>query len=947
MKNTFKLWRFLMMCLLLGNQSLFALEVGPAGYTYCASEGQSFTLPGLSSVAYGGNGLFVYRHQQLGTILFSNNTFGDPAPGAAKAGYYKAVTEAELSAMEANLAAAIQALMAHQTGATPLSPAQLNEQAAIIASNRYAMGNSATIITAAFALAEYFEAHTGPLFMTPATQNGFINTPGALDGFELARAMLNVQQAIHDFAFTAANIAAHQALLEGRTFLTATYFPGAVAAPANPATIYTAPIKASMPAFWGRRTAWSATPATRPTGYYLAPGSIGTVTVPAALVNKGFVVRVGAHTRDRSVNGPIRRLFRVSKDYPITSLTTKVANPLGGGIYIVTPYLADQGLVDVQIANVVPAPFFSATSFHQTSLQEWLNTQRSNPGPWADFESDKFMMQVPRSWIYNFSNPVNLMQEWDKQMDGVSELLGYPLVRNNTILYNQVDTDIMSSGFGVGYPQINHAYDPKQVENGNKNHWLLTNGSNLWPTEYHELGHAQLFSDFQGEREAAINMVAAYLWNRKYGVDLDLAFGKSFGEWAAMSRDQAAMTWMVTANFRAGNPMDISNTTKDEVKYQHRGHAKYIEIAGLFGWDVLNNFYFQENLDYMAQTPSDGLAGTDSRLLRMSKAAGVDLRPLIHFWGVQPVDANNLKSLFAAAGLAPSRKIYDRLVHYKTSIPMDNAAFRAHAHILYPNGPRANLNPDFGEGWYYVWLPQYNETHGADAQTAMQSIIDLYFPAGRPDPDSQPLIVTQPRSLSVTEGQTATFTVTATSAVACSYQWRNNNVAISGATTASYTTPVTLLADSGTSFTVVVTAMGTVVSSSAILTVVAFSTPPVITRQPQDLTIPADQTASLTVSATGGNLNYQWYQGLSGDLSLPLAGATSDTFTTPALSLAATYWVRLSNAYGVMDSLAATVRIAVPAAAPEEEDSDKKCGLGSILGFMAAITLLLRQRLRT
>jgi len=51
----------------------------------------------------------------------------------------------------------------------------------------------------------------------------------------------------------------------------------------------------------------------------------------------------------------------------------KVASPLGGGIYIEVLYLADAGIVDVQVKNAVRSPYFSAKSFHRTSLLEWQN----------------------------------------------------------------------------------------------------------------------------------------------------------------------------------------------------------------------------------------------------------------------------------------------------------------------------------------------------------------------------------------------------------------------------------------------------------------------------------------------------------------------------------------------------------------------------------------------
>lgn len=59
---------------------------GPTAYTWCSGESQNCALPGTSSVAYGANGRFSYRTLS-GTFSCSNATFGDPAPGLAKACY--------------------------------------------------------------------------------------------------------------------------------------------------------------------------------------------------------------------------------------------------------------------------------------------------------------------------------------------------------------------------------------------------------------------------------------------------------------------------------------------------------------------------------------------------------------------------------------------------------------------------------------------------------------------------------------------------------------------------------------------------------------------------------------------------------------------------------------------------------------------------------------------
>src|SRR6266853_1390889 len=82
-------------------------------------------------------------------------------------------------------------------------------------------------------------------------------------------------------------------------------------------------------------------------------------------------------------------------------------------------------------------------------------------------------------------------------------------------------------------------------------------------------------------------------------------------------------------------------------------------------------------------------------------------------------------------------------------------------------------------------------------------------------------ITTQPVSQSVTIGQTATFSVTATSgSPPLSYQWQKNGAAIATATSSSYTTPATTILDGGEKFTVAVTdATGNLTSSAATLTV--------------------------------------------------------------------------------------------------------------------------------
>jgi len=65
---------------------------GPAGYTFCVSEGSYCSFSGFKDVAYGANGQFRYFTGVSGGISCTNGAFGDPISGVAKACYTRDAT---------------------------------------------------------------------------------------------------------------------------------------------------------------------------------------------------------------------------------------------------------------------------------------------------------------------------------------------------------------------------------------------------------------------------------------------------------------------------------------------------------------------------------------------------------------------------------------------------------------------------------------------------------------------------------------------------------------------------------------------------------------------------------------------------------------------------------------------------------------------------------------
>src|SRR5438874_709147 len=183
-------------------------------------------------------------------------------------------------------------------------------------------------------------------------------------------------------------------------------------------------------------------------------------------------------------------------------------------------------------------------------------------------------------------------------------------------------------------------------------------------------------------------------------------------------------------------------------------------------------------------------------------------------------------------------------------------------------------------------------------------------------PSVAPSITAQPTNDTVTAGQAASFSVVATGTAPLSYQWQKNGTAISGATSASYTTAATTSADNGAQFVVVVSnSAGSMTSNAAMLTVNAAAVAPSITTQPANQTVTVGQAATFTVVATGtAPLSYQWQKS-----GTAISGRTEERYTTPATTSAdngAQFVVVVSNPVGSVTSNAGTLTVNASSTAP-------------------------------
>ncbi|MHC5001932.1 MAG: M60 family metallopeptidase [Planctomycetota bacterium] len=616
------------------------------------------------------------------------------------------------------------ALTKHIRGDTRLSAELIDTHKQAIDAHAEAIGAAPATIRAAFDLVGSYDEILGPLWVA---RDGF-NRRGGAPANDIHWTVYCVMQHIMDKVFTPENLARHPEMLGAFEFGSAAHFPGAVDPPVNPHEEHVLKINGSYPRTFGHLVMHAERPARKPTGTYLAPGTIATVTVPASLVGKGYEVRVGAHSWDLSRKPRVLRLDRCSLAYPIDSTEVAVASPLGGGIYIEVPYLADAGVVDVSVRNAVRAPYFSAKSFHQTSLAEWTDVERHHSAPWADFQSDKFMMQVPTSWIYNLDDPVTLMKEWDDAMDAMNDLMGRPRIGGKETMYPQVDVQLRARVFAPGYPSVNQRYDPTKDYGGDHASHLVRGPRSAPDYEFHEKGHGYLFAKYPGERESAVNLLHVAVWNQKFGYSLDEAFrgSRNFNQNTHRTLDNTAVTWMTSFNFVLERPMQAG-----EKAYQLKGHAKFVDIARLFGWTALNEFWRSINVDFERGEPWPRNVGDIDRYsLRLCDTAGADLRPLLHFWGTPPNDAAAFEAAIRERRLPRSSRIYDALLHYRALVPDDNAEFRTFARKWWGKQPASKgywTEREHARRW-----DEYTGESAAQIRTTVQEIVERYFPDGRP-----------------------------------------------------------------------------------------------------------------------------------------------------------------------------------------------------------------------
>ena len=202
--------------------------------------------------------------------------------------------------------------------------------------------------------------------------------------------------------------------------------------------------------------------------------------------------------------------------------------------------------------------------------------------------------------------------------------------------------------------------------------------------------------------------------------------------------------------------------------------------------------------------------------------------------------------------------------------------------------------------------------------------------------NAAPGITVQPASQVAIAGTNVTLLVMASGNAPLSYQWRFNGNNLAGAVSSTLTLTNVQVAQAGSYSVLVTNALGSVVSSNAVLTVLD----PWIIGQPKNQVVTAGAPASFSVSAVGTlPLGYQWLkEGVALADGANLSGTHSTTLTLAQVQAGdvGNYSVVVSNLNGQVVSSNATLVANFPPVI-STHPAGQTVLAGSVVAFTAGV----------
>jgi len=362
----------------------------------------------------------------------------------------------------------------------------------------------------------------------------------------------------------------------------------------------------------GRNTRGDSSSIWLSTGLYAAPGEILSFTVPEHIVGKGIYVKIGAEWDNIDHRPGYRRMpSGNSRDFHIGSPSVAAGNAYGGLVYFVVPKDVAVEAFTVNIQNAIRAPYFV---LGEHTNDEWINTIRSFPAPWAELAADNIIIAVRSEKIRELEDAEGLMRFWSEGLRVQTDLAGLTGRRTRPErLHTMVAT---RAGYGyAGYPNGGHEWNFTNYE-------AFLNGQGGWGP-FHELGHhhqSRYWTDPR-TREVTVNIFTM----------------KSFAKVTLPGRLEGRSGW--TRMWDQEERLKMYQSAKAKGGFAFGCNAEklvmFSELIHAFGWEAFRTFfetYHDDEANNPTSLPQTDQEEWDQWLIRLSRCVGFDLSPFFVSW---------------------------------------------------------------------------------------------------------------------------------------------------------------------------------------------------------------------------------------------------------------------------------------------------------------------------
>jgi hypothetical protein len=266
--------------------------------------------------------------------------------------------------------------------------------------------------------------------------------------------------------------------------------------------------------------------------------------------------------------------------------------------------------VPVTLVGGVEAPYFE---LGKTNLDDWRNTLRHRPAPWAELASGKAVLTVPSQHVRELGDPEGLLKTWDRLLDLCAELAAWPSPDRDRPQRYSADDQICAGYMHAGNPIMIPTSTAKDLVS--RDH-LVNEGD--WGL-FHETGHMHQHGDwtFGGTGEVTVNLFTMYVFDKLCGIPPEK------GRMSEIGVRRSYVNY-----FQQG--ADFSRWQGDPFLALYL----YYQLQQSFGWDAYKKVFAEYRDLPPDQRPKNDDEKRDQWLVRFSRTVGRNLGPFFEAWGV-------------------------------------------------------------------------------------------------------------------------------------------------------------------------------------------------------------------------------------------------------------------------------------------------------------------------